>query len=358
MSNLSMQTPTESPLQIPIEPALQIPMNSSVQTVADTQPVINPRFPVQPEMAEVEAALYHAVGSSRGSIGKMCFHLLESGGKRFRPLLVLLAGRCFGPPSTGLITTAAAAELIHMASLAHDDVIDRSENRRGKPTLNALWGNRTSVLSGDFLFAKAFSLLTDSGQFNILSLMVEAIQDMCEGEVEQALLDFNPNQTEQDYTERTIKKTAKLIAACCQSGAIIGQAEAPLVSALEEYGLYLGLAFQIADDILDYTGDPDALGKPVYQDLAQGNYTLPVLYLLRNKQERQWLTQILSEGTLNPTTTEQITDVLKNSGALDYTYAKAYECRDRAKAALQTVPGSPFKEVLLNLADLALSRKN
>lgn len=340
MSNLYMSTPQESP----------------VPTATEFQAAGNPKFLVESEMADVEAALYQAVAASQGPITKMCLHLLESGGKRFRPLLVLLAGRCFGPSSAALVNAAAAAELIHMASLVHDDVIDNSENRRGKPTLNALWDNRTSVLSGDFLFAKAFALLTDSGRFDILRLMVEAIEDMCEGEVEQALLVFNPNQTEQDYTERTKKKTAKLIAACCQSGAIIGQAEAPVVSALEEYGLYLGLAFQIADDILDYTGDPDALGKPVYQDLAQGNFTLPILYLLRNKKERQWLTQILSEGKLNPSVTEQITDVLKNSGALDYTYAKAYECRDRAKAALQVVPDSPFKAVLLNLADLALSR--
>ncbi|MFZ3172699.1 MAG: polyprenyl synthetase family protein [Carboxydocellales bacterium] len=324
----------------------------------ETDPAANPKNLVQPELSAVESLLYHEVGCSREFIAKMCSHLLESGGKRFRPLLVLLSGRCFQPPDKELIAVAAAAELIHMASLAHDDVIDQSENRRGKATLNHLWDNRTAVLSGDFLFAKAFALLAASKHFPILSIMVNAIQDMCEGEVEQALQIFNPNQSEQHYLQRTEKKTAKLIAACCQAGAIIGQAQPPLISALGDYGLNLGLTFQIADDILDYTGDPDSLGKPIYQDLASGNYTLPILFLLKDKKERQWLTQVMAKGQLTSTSTEQISTVLKNSGAIDYCYAKAYECRDRAKAALQVVPDSLYREMLLQLADLAVTRIN
>ncbi|GAW90865.1 polyprenyl synthetase family protein [Calderihabitans maritimus] len=311
-----------------------------------------------PELYQVEENLHQAVASAEGPVAEMCSRVLRSGGKRLRPMLVLAAGKCFGPVSPGMIKVAVAVELIHMASLIHDDVIDVSSTRRGRPTLNACWGNRVSILTGDFLFAKAFRLLVENQLFDVLRLVTRTVEDMCEGEVEQVIGEFDINQTEENYFSRIRKKTANLIAMCCQAGALIAEKDQEKVEALYEYGLNLGCAFQIIDDILDFIGKPEQLGKPAGLDLAQGNLTLPVLALLRDPFHRSWLQKELLQDKMDGELRQRIVEAVISSGALAYARAVASYYQKKAKQALAVLPVSQYRNLLMNLAELVLVRSN
>jgi heptaprenyl diphosphate synthase len=236
-----------------------------------------------PVMQAVEARLQEISSEHAGTLGAHAWHVIRAGGKRLRPLLVILCSSIDDPSCQPLIDMAAAAELIHTASLIHDDIIDRSDSRRSVPTLNHLHGNHTAVLAGDFLFALAFGLLTRSRCPEALALMADAVQAMCQAEIEQKESLFQFSLTESMYLRRIEKKTAALLAACCGAGALAGGLEPEAVASLASYGRNLGLCFQITDDLLDFTGDSADLGKPAGSDLAQGILTLPVIYLLQNE---------------------------------------------------------------------------
>lgn len=309
-----------------------------------------------PELLFVEDKLQVVLSKADGLIQQTCLSLLQSGGKRIRPLLALYGGMCFAPLNPPMIQAAVAAELIHMASLIHDDVIDKSATRRGKPTVNSLYGDHAAILTGDYLFAEAFNILSTHQLLSSMTYLVEAIQAMCEGEVNQANEQFSNSISHQQYFQRITKKTGKLLAACCQSGAILAGASAEELTKMREYGLNIGYAYQITDDILDISGDADSLGKPVGTDLMNGNITLPFLYLMDNPIYGNWLKEILKIRKLTRQGIQSIKEALVSSGCIDQAYATATNCIYTAKKSLDEIPRSPYRTTLIDLADSILQR--
>lgn len=311
-----------------------------------------------PELLLVETKLEAELNKNRGPVQEISRYLLSAGGKRIRPLLACISGRLFKAKLDEIITCAAAIELIHMASLIHDDIVDNSDMRRGLPSVNACWGNHAAVLVGDFLFAKAFQLLSFSRLLPVLEKVVEAISAMCDGEIEQSLQRGKISRSEQDYLERINKKTGKLIAASCSVGALLERGDPVKRLSLENYGQCLGYAFQIVDDVLDFRGDSQAMGKPVWLDLSQGNITLPIIKLLNHPKYSARVEEVLAEWPLTPAGTQEIIQALNESGALDASLEQARSFIDRAKEQL-TVFGSsaPVTELSL-IADYVLARIN
>lgn len=309
-----------------------------------------------PELLFVEDKLQVILSKADGLIQQTCVSLLQSGGKRIRPLLTLYSGMCFAPLNPPMIQAAVAAELIHMASLIHDDVIDKSSTRRGKPTVNSLYGDHAAILTGDYLFAEAFNILSTQQLLSSMTYLVEAIQAMCEGEVNQANEQFSSSISLQHYFQRITKKTGKLLAACCQSGAILAGDFAEELTQMREYGLNIGYAYQITDDILDISGDADSLGKPVGTDLINGNLTLPFLYLMDNPIYGNWLREIIKTRQVTRQGIQSIKEALVSSGCLDQAYATATQCICNAKDCLDKIPRSPYRTTLVNLADSILRR--
>ncbi|ADL08266.1 polyprenyl synthetase family protein [Thermosediminibacter oceani] len=280
-----------------------------------------------------------------------------AGGKRLRPKLVLLSGLCFSPVNTKMIYSAVAAELIHTASLIHDDVIDRSDYRRNRPTINYVYGNHTAVLAGDYIFAKAFEVLCRQNLNRCMGYLVEAIQEMCTGEIIQARESPDLTVDEDRYFRTIEKKTASLIAACCKSGADCGKADEVQIEKMGLFGLYLGYAFQIVDDILDITGDTSEMGKPVAHDLEEGKITLPYIYFLRDRVWEAKYRYTLMERNLATDMKYQIIRDLKHSGAITKAYAKAEECVKKAKEILNELPDSIYKQILADLSEKVMLRK-
>jgi heptaprenyl diphosphate synthase len=326
------------------------------------QQLYNPTDPSNPalfpELLFVEDQLQVVLSKADGLIQQTCLNLLQSGGKRIRPLLTLYSGLCFAPLNPLLIQAAVAAELIHMASLIHDDVIDESATRRGKPTVNSLHGDHAAILTGDYLFAEAFNILTKHQLLDSMKYLVEAIQAMCAGEVNQAGEQFSISVDKQDYFNRIAKKTGVLLAACCQSGAVLAGALSEELTLMRDYGLNIGYAYQITDDILDISGNTESLGKPVGADLINGNITLPILYLLDNPSYGNWLRETMKTHKISRQAFQSIKEALICSGCLEQAYATATQCICKAKASLDKIPGSLYKSTLLHLADSILQRTN
>ena len=311
-----------------------------------------------PEIKAIECEINNALSDSDGPIREMCSHITGSGGKRVRPLLVLYCGMVFSNPSDNLAKAAVAAELIHMATLAHDDIIDNSETRRGRPTLNKVWGNNYSVLCGDYLFAKAFGILSENKLYKSLTLMVEAIDSMCNGEIQQAENRFNINMNLEIYYEQITKKTAKFLECCCKSGASIGGADDIQTAAIGKYGLNLGLAFQIIDDLLDYCGNEDIMGKPKGEDLRQGIITLPIIFLQNNDKYRHAANDIINKKLISEKDYAILMDLLVNTGAIDQSHKIALSHIDKALVYLKALPDTPYRDVLNNLAEMLRFREN
>jgi len=276
-------------------------------------------------------------------------NLLDGGGKRLRPILTVLAASFYPLPEGVVVDAAVAAELIHLASLVHDDIIDNAHMRRGERTINDLWGNQIAVLTGDHLFASAFSLLAALPKPAVLRRMTEAIRLMCEGEIEEILRAYQPDQREANYFRCIENKTAQLLAACCQSGALLFDAPLDQLQALGNYGLRLGCAFQIIDDILDLTAQEDELGKPVRWDFMQGNFTLPVLYARRHSPYGDELTRLLLSG--QERRAGQLLDrMLREEDAILYAWQQAARQVKIAEEALRALPPHPAREHLRSLA--------
>jgi heptaprenyl diphosphate synthase len=309
-----------------------------------------------PELKEVEEKLLEIVSANSTITAEIGNHLISSGGKRLRPLLTILSGSQFKANRNQLVTAGTAVELIHLASLVHDDIIDKAGTRRGVSSVNAKWGDKTAVLMGDYLFAKAFGLLAKEKLYAILQMVVDCIQEMCDGEIEQDKDKFNLKQTGGNYYRRIYQKTAKLIGVCCRAGAITANATREEQLALEQYGLHLGFAFQITDDILDFTGQEEALGKPVASDLAQGNLTLPVLLLRKDTKWGPWLTKKLEEKKFLPDDLLEVREALKNSGAINTSIARAYLHINKAKKQLLKLPSSPYRGAMESIANMIVRR--
>jgi len=300
----------------------------------------------------IEAELEKALFGADGTLLEMCSHTAKAGGKRIRPLLVLYSGLVFSGLSDELVKASVASELIHMASLVHDDIIDHSDLRRNKPSLNYLWGNHLSVLGGDYLFARAFGTLSGNRLLKSLDLMIEAIESMCRGEILQAQNKFKSDMDLSSYYSQIAGKTAVFFQCCCQSGASISCMDQNQLHALGEYGLNLGLAFQMVDDILDFLGDVKKMGKPAGEDLRQGVITLPVILLLSDDKYSSTVSELIRTQRFEAHEIEMVNGMLTESGAIDRSFKIANTHIDKARIALDVLPRSEYTDFLCKLPDL------
>lgn len=291
-------------------------------------------------------------------VEKVAEYIIDSGGKRLRPLLVLLAGQLAGPISDRHHLLAAVIEFLHTATLLHDDVVDKSDLRRGRPTANANWGNSPSVLVGDFLYARSFEMLVELGNFEVMQSLSQATRVIAEGEVMQLMNVKNPDITEAQYMDVIKGKTAILFQASAETAATISGYNSAAVTALAQYGLNLGLAFQLIDDALDYAGDADALGKNVGDDLAEGKPTLPLIHAMEkgDEDDRKLVRNCIRKGGL--VELDAVLAVIEKTDAIGYVTEKARAHAEAAKQAIAAFDNSASKQALLALADLAVSRQS
>ena len=272
------------------------------------------------DMAKVNETIQAQLNSDVSLINQLGFYIVSGGGKRLRPLLALLSARALGYQGEAHITSAAFIEFIHTATLLHDDVVDESDMRRGKATANAAFGNAASVLVGDFIYTRSFQMMTTLGSLRILELMSESVNVIAEGEVQQLMNCNNPDTTEESYMQVIYSKTARLFEAATQIGAILTESSPEIETAMQNYGKYLGTAFQLIDDVMDYTADGKEMGKNVGDDLAEGKPTLPLLYAMRNGSPEQ--ASMIREAIEKANGMERLDDimsVMKETGSLEYT---------------------------------------
>ena len=287
-------------------------------------------------------------------------YLLEGGGKRLRPALLLLSAGYAGYRGGSAIRLGAVVELIHSATLIHDDVIDGADTRRGRPSANSRWGNHRSVLAGDWLYMQSFQMALTERNFKILDVLIELTQNMVEGELVQLAKLGRMDLTEQDAIELAARKTACLFAGCARLGAVLGNLDDAGEQALADYGHYAGLAFQLVDDVLDFTASPEKLGKPVLSDLKEGKVTLPLIYALESDGAtgKRLVRTVLEEKGFDSVRPEEITALVHGSGALDRTRAAALDFAARAKACLNGNANSDFGRALRTVPDFILDRDN
>ncbi|SJN59538.1 Octaprenyl-diphosphate synthase [Vibrio ruber DSM 16370] len=309
------------------------------------------------DMAKVNETILAQLNSDVSLINQLGFYLINSGGKRLRPLLAVLSARALGYTGEAHTKAAAFIEFIHTATLLHDDVVDESDMRRGKATANATFGNAASVLVGDYIYTRSFQMMTQLGSLRVLELMSHAVNVIAEGEVQQLINCNDPDITEENYMQVIYSKTARLFEAATQIGAILSESDADIEKALQDYGRYLGTAFQLIDDWMDYTSDGDEMGKNVGDDLAEGKPTLPLLHAMRTGvPEQVQMIRDAIEKSNGMEHLEAILEILEQTGSLTYTQQRAQEEADKAIEALRIIPDNEYKEALISLAHLAVHR--
>jgi heptaprenyl diphosphate synthase len=311
----------------------------------------------QTELADVEQELASIIRSRVDLVTDIGSHLLRAGGKRLRPALYILCAKSGKPDPAVLTPVAAAIELIHMATLVHDDVIDNAATRRGIATANARWGNHVTVLAGDFLFAKAFSLIAVHGGNEALRILTGTICAICEGEISQAKDLFNPRQTEEDYLARIGNKTAGFIAASCELGAITAGLPPADVEALRHYGYAIGMAFQITDDLLDVTASSEQIGKPAGNDLRQGVLTLPIIYALQHSPQAGELRRIIEARDMADEQVRRGIAAVHMTDAVEYCYSRVSDYLATARRVLPSSLPAEVHASLRNIADFVGLRK-
>ena len=308
------------------------------------------------DLAKVNVVINQAVQSDVALISQIGTYIISAGGKRLRPIITILAGKAVGYDDDKLYSLAAMVEFIHTSTLLHDDVVDESELRRGRKTANNLFGNAAAVLVGDFLYTRAFQLMVGSGSMRILEVMADATNIIAEGEVMQLMNIGNTDITEAQYVQVIQYKTAKLFEAAAQVGAILGGATPEQEQALKDYGMYVGTAFQIIDDVLDYSGETEEIGKNVGDDLAEGKPTLPLIYLMRNGSETAANDVRLALENADRSYFEKIHDHVVNSDALAYSVEEARKAVDKAVACLDALPNNEMTRAMRQLAQESLAR--
>jgi octaprenyl-diphosphate synthase len=311
---------------------------------------------VSQEFEAVNQTILSQLESRVPLVEKIADYIISSGGKRLRPLLTLLAAGASGGIDKRHYQLATVIEFLHTATLLHDDVVDTSDLRRGQPTANARWGNAPSVLVGDFLYARAFELLVDIGAMPVMNRLAVATRTIAEGEVMQLMNVRNPDATEAQYMEVIKGKTAILFQASSETAALINQQTASTTEKLATYGLNLGLAFQLIDDVLDYEGDTEKLGKNVGDDLAEGKPTLPLIHAMQHASadEAQLIRQAIRKGGLEDL--DAITDIVHRCGSIDYVRDKAMAHASLAREQAEGFEDSVYRTALLSLTDLAVQR--
>ncbi|HLI48109.1 MAG TPA: polyprenyl synthetase family protein [Chthonomonas sp.] len=310
--------------------------------------------PVRADLQAVEARMQAELGSDVRTISALSRHLLEAGGKRLRPAMVALAARAVNPNAdpTRVATVGAAMEFVHMATLVHDDVVDNTAIRRGRPTANAVYGNGVAVLSGDYILARSMRLLALDGDLRIIRTVSEVTIDMSEGEVMEIVATGRIDLPIPEYFEILRKKTAVFVEGCCRCGAILGGADETQEEALAEYGFRIGMAFQIVDDLLDYVGDPAITGKPRGSDLRDGRATLPLLLALEEipAERKTMLLDAFGNPNLGEEAVDAVCNLLESAGAFEKTQTLAQAHVECAKQSLALLPETPSRASLELLA--------
>ncbi|HET9047997.1 MAG TPA: polyprenyl synthetase family protein [Chiayiivirga sp.] len=311
---------------------------------------------VQADMAAMDTLISDRLTSSVALINQIGAHIVGAGGKRLRPRLHLIAARALGYAGNEHLQLAAIIEFIHTSTLLHDDVVDESDLRRGRKTANALWGNAASVLVGDFLYSRSFQLMVELDRMAVMKVLADTTNAIAEGEVLQLLHVNNPDVDEAAYLRVIERKTAVLFAAATRLAAVLCEQDAHLGTALYDYGLNLGYAFQIADDVLDYTADEDALGKHLGADLAEGKATLPLIHALAHAdaERRQRLRDVIEHGEI--TAMPEVLQAIIRADGIEYSRSRALHYAGKAEAALDALADNAWTAALRGLARYAMDR--
>lgn len=306
----------------------------------------------------VDTLILDSLKSDVVLINQIGHYIVNSGGKRLRPMIVLLAARAADYQGAKHIDLAAVIEFIHTATLLHDDVVDESEMRRNRDTANAVWGNAASVLVGDFLYSRAFEMMVDVNLMRVMEILSHATNRIAEGEVLQLLNCNDPDTTEEKYREVILRKTATLFEAGARLGGVLAELPAEQEQALADYGLHLGIAFQIIDDALDYSSSSDEIGKNIGDDLEEGKPTLPILRAMEvgTEEQRQALREVIEKGGREHI--DIVMRAIESTDAIEYTARLARDEAEKAKQALLLLPPSPYRDALTALADYSVSRSH
>ncbi|MFP4350867.1 MAG: polyprenyl synthetase family protein [Desulfococcaceae bacterium] len=315
---------------------------------------------VADELADIESALRENLGAHLEIVSEVAGHILFSGGKRLRPLLMVLASRLCGYTGGRETFFSTVFEYLHVATLLHDDLVDGAELRRGRPAAHAVWPGPVAVLTGDFLLARSLTIASRTEDPEVIRVIASITENMSQGEIHQLTQKRNLNLTESEYLEIIRRKTAVLLQGSCRVGGLIAGADASAVAALTDYGYHLGLAFQMADDLLDYTADTAVLGKAVGADLREGKLTLPVIHALAAAQpdDRIRMAEMIQRTDFSTPDFEMLVDLLHRYGSIVYTRDRAAAHVQTAKERLAGFPDSEEKTVMADIADYALSRKS
>ncbi|MDP0266875.1 octaprenyl diphosphate synthase [Glaesserella parasuis] len=312
---------------------------------------------VKADMQAVDQAILTQLNSDVVLINQLGHYIISGGGKRIRPLIAVLAANTVGYKGQEHITCAAFVEFIHTATLLHDDVVDESDMRRGRETANARFGNAASVLVGDFIYTRAFQMMASLRSLDVLQVMSDATNVIAEGEVQQLMNVNDPETTEANYMQVIYSKTARLFEAASQCSAIVSGADQATVIAMRDYGRYLGTAFQLVDDILDYSANAEQLGKNIGDDLAEGKPTLPLLHAMRsgNRQQAALIREAIEQGGKREAL-DEILAIMAEHKSLDYTMERAKQEAQKAVDAIAILPESEYKQALISLAYLSVDR--
>jgi octaprenyl-diphosphate synthase len=310
------------------------------------------------DLEMLDATIRHRLSSDVALINQVAEYIIGGGGKRLRPLLVITAARACGYRGVHHTNVAAVIEFIHTATLLHDDVVDRSDLRRGKDTANSVFGNEASVLVGDFLYSRAFQMLTEIGEVRVMSVLARATNVIAEGEVLQLMNCHDPDTTEKRYLDVIRRKTAMLFEAGTRVAAILADQGPGIETSLTEYGMRLGVAFQLQDDVMDYSASAEQMGKNMGDDLAEGKPTLPLIHAMTHgtEEERMAIRKAIEEGGLDELDT--VRSAIESTGGLEYTARLATEEADAAIAALDSLPDSTHRDALAALARIAVARSD
>ncbi|MCP4298945.1 MAG: octaprenyl diphosphate synthase [Gammaproteobacteria bacterium] len=310
------------------------------------------------DMQAVDRLIAVSLESDVALVSQVSQYIVMSGGKRLRPLIVLLAARALGYEGEQHVRAATIIEFIHTATLLHDDVVDSSDRRRGMDSANAVFGNQASVLVGDFLYSRSFQMMVDIDNMRVMQILADATNTIAAGEVMQLMNIHDPDTSEDDYQQVIYRKTARLFEAGAQIAAVLAARDSADEAAMLEYGQNLGTAFQLVDDALDFNASAEELGKNLGDDLAEGKATLPLIYAMRvgSESERALIRRAIVEGGLKQL--NNIQAIIESTGALDYTAERAHEAADIAINALADIPDSEYKQALISIAEFAVKRRS
>ena len=311
--------------------------------------------PIQSRLQTVETRLRSLDEETVPNLKMLLDYVLSTGGKRIRPAMTLLASDFYGPQDESPITMAVGIELLHLATLIHDDTVDDSVMRRGKPTVSHQWGNHVAILLGDYVFSASATWVCDTGNLRVVCRFAETLRELSTGQISEYFNNYNPEQTRQGYQDRISRKTASLFRTAAECGAVLGGAPEPQITALSNYGFSMGIAFQIVDDLLDFQGDPVEMGKPVGSDLMNGILTLPTIMLLERYPTDNPVAAYLKDRT-NARHLEQALEMVHNSGVVADCYAEVREYCARGLRELESLPRCEARDSLQALAEYVRER--